>query len=47
MNHRFLQIQSCRSGVHLSPAASLSSHKTCRSYPHSGLSQDSRAGQAL
>ncbi|WP_420472517.1 hypothetical protein [Leclercia sp. SGZ-S8] len=47
MNHRFLQTQSCHSGVRLTPSHSLSSIPTCRSYCHSGTSQDSRAGQAL
>ncbi|WP_422663479.1 hypothetical protein [Scandinavium sp.] len=47
MNHRFLQTQSCRSGVHLNPTTPFSSINTSRSYSHLGTSQDSRAGKAL
>ncbi|WP_445326597.1 hypothetical protein [Scandinavium tedordense] len=47
MNQRFLQTQSCHSGVRLYPATFFSSINTCRSYSHSGTSQDSRAGKAL
>ncbi|WP_445582677.1 hypothetical protein [Scandinavium lactucae] len=47
MNQRFLQTQSCHSGVRLYPATSLPSQFTCRSYSHLGTSQDSRAGKAL
>ncbi|MGL4727111.1 MAG: hypothetical protein ACRCWW_21810 [Scandinavium sp.] len=47
MNHRFLQTQSCRSGVRLPPSFPLSLIPGCRSYCHSGTSQDPRADQAL